>query len=83
MKIKKNVAISESGFVFDAGSGDSYSLNETGKEILSMLKEDKKKDEIKKYITNKYDVEESTFENNFFDFVNILNNFNLIEDKKS
>lgn len=27
VKIKKNIAISDSGFVFDPGSGDSYSMN--------------------------------------------------------
>lgn len=82
MKIKKNVAVSESGFVFDAGSGDSYSLNNTGREILSMLKDNKTEDEIKKHITEKYDVELSTFENNYYDFINILNNFNLVENEK-
>jgi len=38
MKLKNNIAISETGFVFDPNSGDSYSLNTIGKEILEMVK---------------------------------------------
>ena len=48
MKIKKNVAISESGFVFDAGTGDSYSMNAIGKEIILMLKDNINEVDIKK-----------------------------------
>ena len=82
MRIKKNIAISESGFVFDAGSGDSYSMNKTGREILLMLQNNKSETDIKSHIIEKYDVEANTFENNFYDFVNILNNFNLVENEK-
>ncbi len=81
MKIKKNIAISESGFVFDANSGDSYSLNNTGKDILSLLQENKNEDEIKEYIIQKYDVDASTLENNYYDFINMLSNLNLIENQ--
>jgi len=46
MKLKKNIAISESGFVFDPNSGESYSLNPIGAEIIELLKLEKKSDEI-------------------------------------
>ena len=79
MKIKENIAISESGFVFDAGSGDSYSLNDSAKVILSMMKEGKSDEEISKFFIEAYDVTEGTFENNFLDFKNMLQHMNLIE----
>ncbi len=79
MKINKNIAISESGFVFDAGTGDTFSLNETGREILTQLKEGKTEAEIKKNITDKYDVPPGIYEHNFHDFENILRKYNLLE----
>lgn len=80
MKIKKNVAVSESGFVFDSNTGDSYSLNETGKEILKMINEDKAEEDIKQFFLKEYDIDDVTFEKNYFDFMNILFNLNLVED---
>lgn len=80
MKIKKNVAVSESGFVFDSNTGDSYSLNETGKEILKMINEDKAEEDIKQFFLKEYDIDDVTFEKNYFDFMNTLFNLNLVED---
>lgn len=72
MKIKKNVAISESGFIFNPTSGDSFSTNPIGLEIIRMLKDEKSKDEIRKYILSKYMTDDSTFEKDYYDFVMML-----------
>ena len=37
--LKKNIAVSESGFVFNPTSGDSFSLNTVGTEILKLMKD--------------------------------------------
>jgi len=79
MKIKQNIAVSESGFLFDSNTGDSYSLNETGKTIVNMLRENKSENEIKEYFINNYQVEEGTLENNFNDFFIMLQNLQLTE----
>jgi hypothetical protein len=81
MKLKKNIAISESGFVFDPDSGDSYSMNPIGLEILSMMKEGKEQGDIFNFVLKKYDVERDTFENNYYDFINTLRQFNLLDTK--
>ncbi|MCD4791877.1 MAG: PqqD family protein [Bacteroidales bacterium] len=81
MKVKNNIAVSESGFLFDSNTGDSFSLNETGKQIIKMLNENKAEDEIKGYFLENYDVEEGIFENNFYDFINMLRNLNLLENE--
>ncbi len=81
MKVKKNIAVSESGFLFDSNTGDSFSLNETGKQIVKMLNENKSEEEVRNYFLNNYDVEEGTFENNFNDFINMLQNLNLLENE--
>jgi hypothetical protein len=79
MKINKNIAISDTGFVFNPINGESYSVNPIGVEIVNFLKEDKAFEEISKTMLNKYNVDEATFEKDYFDFVNILKHHNLIE----
>lgn len=80
MKLKKNIAISESGFIFDPTSGDSFSLNEVGLEILELLREDKAIDEITTYFTGQYEIDPASFEKYFYDFVGMLKHFQLIDE---
>jgi len=79
MKIKKNIAISDSGFIFNPSTGESYTVNPIGAEILTMLKEDKDKEAIKKKIIEKYQTEENIFEKDFHDFVGMLTHFHITE----
>lgn len=80
MKLKKKIAVSETGFIFDPTSGDSFSLNPTAVEILTLLKEGKSEKEIKKSITENYNVDESTFERSYLDFIAMLRLYNMIEE---
>jgi len=79
MELRKNLAISDTGFVFDATTGESYSLNPIGLEILSYLKNGLKDEEIKEKILEKYDVDESSFDLVYFDFIRTLQQFDLFE----
>ena len=80
MKIKKNIAVSESGFVFDPSTGESFSLNQVGLELVELLKQGENFDIIKKEILEKYDVDEISFEKYYYDFINSLNQNQLLED---
>jgi PqqD family protein of HPr-rel-A system len=79
MKLKSNIAVSDSGFVFDPTTGDSYNLNHTGIELLQMIKQGKSEQEIIREFSEKYDVDETTFEQNFYDFMRMLSHYNLTE----
>ncbi len=79
MKIKTDIALSDSGFLFDPTTGDSYNLNPTGVEIIQMIKDGKSEKEIIKEFTEKYDIDEITFEQNLYDFLRMLAHFNLTE----
>ena len=79
MKLRSNIAVSDNGFVFDPNTGDSYNLNFVRQEIIQMLKSNLSEKEIANAITKKYDVEENTFEQNLFDFIGMLNHYDLIE----
>ena len=52
MKIKKNIAISDSGFIFNPSTGESFTVNPIGVEIITLLKEDKVKEDpkVKEYL---------------------------------
>ncbi len=80
MKIKRNVALSDSGFVFDPSTGDSYSTNPIGLEIIKMLKEEKTPQEIKAAIVKLYMIDEVSFEKDYFDFVEMLSKIKLTEN---
>jgi hypothetical protein len=80
MRLKKNIAVSDSGFVFNPTTGDSYSLNPVGKEILQYLGENRSKEEITSLVTGTYDIDEASFEKYFFDFLSMLRQFELLEE---
>jgi hypothetical protein len=82
MNIKKNIALSDSGFVFDPSNGDSFSANPIGLEIITLLKDGKSEVEIKKQIVDNYMTDESTFEKDYYDFVSTLLKLNVAEDAK-
>ena len=50
MKIHSNLAVSDSGFIFNPSNGDSFSTNLVGAELIRLLKEGKSLTEIKKEI---------------------------------
>lgn len=79
MKIKRNIAISDSGFVFNPLTGDSYSANPIGCDIIKMMKENKSDLEIKNHIFEKYQTDYSTIEKDYYDFVNLLINYKLTD----
>lgn len=80
MKIKRSIAISDSGFVFDASTGDSYTLNAVGQELLNLIRNGLSDEEIGKYILAKYDVDQATFERYFYDFVFTLKQMQILHD---
>ena len=79
MKINKNVAISESGFLFNPLTGEFFTLNPIGIEVFNMLKDEKNFDGIMNYILMKYNIDEATFERDYFDFTGFLRQYNLVE----
>lgn len=80
MKLKKNIALSETGFVFNPVSGDSYSLNLVGIEIFNYLKEGLNIDSITEKMYEKYDVEKSVLERYLYDFLGYLKQYQLVDD---
>ncbi len=68
----KDLAISESGFLFDPHSGTTFSLNNTGKFILQLLMEEKGVDEMETALRDKFEVGEEDLRNDIYEFVSLL-----------
>lgn len=80
MQLKKNIAVSESGFLFNPTSGDSFSLNPIAVDIVNLLKAGKNFDEIKEKVLQDYATDSETFEKDYYDFINVMKNHKLIEN---
>lgn len=77
MHIKKNIAISDSGFLFNPSTGDSYSVNQTGRDILEQLKEGKNDDQIINHFMKNYMIDKDTVEKDLYDFKSMLETYKL------
>lgn len=82
MDIKKDVAVSDTGFVFHPTTGESFSVNPLGMEIINLMKGGKSFNEITSHIAENYNVEESMAEKDLHDFIEMLNLFSLMEDNE-
>ena len=80
MKIRKNIALSDTGFVFNPTSGESFNVNPLGVEIITLMKEDKDFLEIKKTVLGKYEIDDITFEKDYTDFMSLLSQYDLLEN---
>ncbi len=79
MRLKKNIAVSESGFVFDPTTGDSFSLNRIGLEILEMLKQGKPDIEIIPGLLDKYEIDRASLDKYYYDFIAMLKYYQLLD----
>ena len=79
MKLRENIAVSESGFLFDPNSGESFSVNATGRVILKLLAKGMSLAEIETSVQSEYDIDEKTFNRYMDDFLHTLRRLNLIE----
>lgn len=80
MKLNKNLAISETGFIYHPVTGEAFKVNDTGKEILQMMQEELSEIEIKERFVNEYEVDEVTFERYLVDFIGMLKQYQILEN---
>lgn len=79
MRVRKNIASSEEGFLFNPTTGDSFSTNAVGAEIIQLLKKDQTFAEIVDIICSKYDVDKTLFERDLDDFTLLLKEYSILE----
>jgi len=79
MKISGNLAISDSGFLFNPSTGESFTANPVGTEIIRMLKDGLSEKEIIAEFTQKYSVDAVVISKDLNDFTEILRHHQLLE----
>jgi hypothetical protein len=79
MYLKKNIATSETGFIFNPSTGDSYAANPVAADILQLLKQGTAPSDVKKQVLEKYEVDAYRLEQDWDDFINQLKQANLLE----
>lgn len=79
IKLRSNVAVSESGFVHDPTTGESFSTNEVGKFILDLLKTHISQDEIVSHIILNYDISGELAERYIIEFISDLKQYGMLE----
>ncbi len=84
MKIKRNIAVSDSGFVFNPTTGESFSTNPIGLEIIMALKSHQGPAQIQASILDRYTTDQVTVEKDLSDFFDMLARLDLLEqDEKN
>lgn len=79
MKIKNNIALSESGFVFNPNTGESFTLNEAGIEIFTMLRQEMDNEDILGVLLEKFDIDRDIAEKDLDDFIHNLQTYQFLE----
>jgi hypothetical protein len=78
MHIKSDIAISESGFVFNPATGESFTVNPIGAEVIQLLKDNKSIQEASEIILERYNVDETSVEKDLNDFLAMLKHYSIL-----
>ncbi|HEU4717998.1 MAG TPA: PqqD family protein, partial [Bacteroidia bacterium] len=70
---------SETGFIFNPSTGDSFSTNPVAAEIILLMKEGKSISQVKESILSKYEVDKISLEKDVDDLLTQLKDHNLLE----
>ena len=79
MQLRKNIATSEDGFIFNPSTGDSYAANPLASEILGMLKEGRPLSSIRLALLEAYEVETDRLDRDLADFERQLKEAGLLQ----
>jgi len=79
MRVRKNIAISDEGFLFNPTTGDSFSTNSIGADIVLLMKKDVLLSEVVDTICTKYDVDKTLFERDLEEYMLQLKDYSILE----
>ncbi len=74
----KNLAINQNGFAFDPDTGESFTVNETGKFVIEALSKGMDEKDIAEALVKEYDVQEDEALNDILDFKERLGLYGLL-----
>lgn len=82
LKLNENIAISDRGFLFNPGTGESFTINQTGARFIALFREGLNDEDIISKMCDEFEVEARDFERDLLEFREILkHNHLLVEDE--
>ena len=72
------LAVNDEGFVFDPQTGESFTVNQTGKTILKALIDSKAEDDIAIQLTEQFEVSNQEAQADVRDFLHNLRAYQLL-----
>jgi len=81
MKVDPNIALSDTGFLFHAATGDSFSVNPTGLRIIQLIKGSNKIEEMAAILAEEYKVEPEHAEEDLLDYLRYLRQLKILIDE--
>ncbi len=82
MKIRNNIAVSDNGFVFNPASGESFTVNQVGLDILNMLRKGEKQEAIIQELSKKYQADAAMIERDLLDFEAMVKQYHLYQNEE-
>ncbi|MBI5660840.1 MULTISPECIES: PqqD family protein [Ignavibacterium] len=79
--VPETLAVSDSGFLFLPNTGETFTLNLVGKEILNLLQDGLSEEEIVKHMLDRYDIDERSLEKDLSDFIMQLRKYSIIKEE--
>ena len=73
------VAISETGFIFHPSTGETFTVNLIGRYIIDLIKKGLSDTEIVTELSNEYDVDINSAEQDVADFIMQLKSYSLVK----
>lgn len=73
-----NLAISDTGFVFDPVTGNSFTSNETGIIIINLLKKGFDISQIAQHLCDEYDIDGANAEHDVVSLIELLRSHELV-----
>jgi PqqD family protein of HPr-rel-A system len=77
----RDLAMSETGFVFDPYSGSTYTVNATGLVILQALKEGLGREALEERVRERFDAKGRDVERDVDDFVAALRQYGIVTEE--
>lgn len=81
MKIDPHLALSDTGFLFHASTGDSFSVNPVGLKIIKLIKEGQDQASILTSLEEQFEVDTERAEEDLADFLQYLRQLKIVLDE--
>ena len=75
----RDIAVSDSGFVFDPHSGVTYTVNATGRAVIDAIREGLDRDDIVEILDDGFDTEGADLHRDVDEFVHLLKRAGLVD----